>query len=218
VSAPGLRLVTRWQNSAGERVRIALNLKGLAYDYVAVGALDAGTYSQINPQGLLPALLIGNEVIAQSTAILEYIEETHPEPALLPADPLPRAQARAFAQLITSDLHPINNARVRRFLEHDLHVDAAGVQDWYTHWLRVSFEALEETLRRRTAPWPFCFGEAPGWADLHLVPQMANARRFDCDLEPYPHLRAIDARCRDLTAFHRARPEQQPDFPPAEPN
>lgn len=217
MSASGLRLVTRWQNSAGERVRIALNLKRVAYDYVAVGTLEAGAYARINPQGLLPALLIGNEVIAQSTAILEYIEETHPTPALLPAEPVLRAQTRAFGQLITSDLHPINNARVRRFLEHDLHVEAAGVQDWYAHWVRVSFEALEETLRRRTTPWPFCFGEAPGWADLHLVPQMANARRFDCDLDPYPNLRAIDSRCRDLPAFRRARPEQQPDFPPAEP-
>lgn len=208
-----MKLYTRWQNSAGERVRIALNLKGVAYDYVAVGSLPPGEYQRLNPQGLMPAIEVHGRIVAQSTAILEYVEETHPDPPLLPADSILRAQARAFAQLITSDLHPINNARVRKYLATDLGVDKDGVDRWYRHWIDLAFTALEAALAGRSQAWPFCFGEAPGWADLHLAPQMANARRFDCDLAPYPRLRAVDAHCQSLDAFRRARPEAQPDYP-----
>jgi maleylacetoacetate isomerase len=209
-----MRLYTRWQNSAGERVRIALNLKGLGYEYVAVGSLPPGEYRRLNPQGLMPALDVGDgRVVAQSTAILEYLEETHPEPALLPADPVLRAGARAFSQLIASDLHPINNNRVRRYLAERLGAGARDVLAWYRHWVGLALAALEETLARRRRDWPFCFGEGPGWADLHLAPQMANARRFNCDLSPYPRLVAVDARCAALDAFRRARPEAQPDYP-----
>ena len=210
-----MRLYTRWRNSAGERVRIALNLKGLGYEYVAVGSLPPGEYRRLNPQGLMPALQVGGgRVIAQSTAILEYLEETHPEPALLPADPILRAEARAFAQLIASDLHPINNNRVRKYLSERLGAGEEEVLAWYRHWVGLALAALEEALARRRRDRPFCFGDGPGWADLHLVPQMANARRFDCDLSPYPRLLAVDARCAGLEAFRRARPEAQPDRPP----
>jgi len=208
-----LKLITRWQNSAGERVRIAMNLKGLAYAYIAVGSLPKDEYLRINPQGLLPALIVDGTVIAQSGAILEYLEEMHPDPSLLPADPKLRAQARSFAQLITADLHPLNNARVRRYLVDPLGLSDAAVRGWYEHWVRTAFASLEEMLARRTDAWPFCFGGAPGWADLHLVPQMANARRFDCDLTPYPTLRAIDARCQEIRAFRDALPENQTDYP-----
>lgn len=208
-----MQLYSRWQNSAGERVRIALNLKGLEYEYVPVGSLRSGEYLAINPQGLMPALRVGQHVIAQSGAILEYLEEVYPQPPLLPADPIQRAQARAFAQLIASDLHPINNNRVRKYLGMRLGVDEAGVQAWYEHWVSVTFTALEAALAARSTDWPFCFGDAPGWADLHLAPQMANARRFGCDLSPYPLLEAVEARCRSVDSFRRARPEAQPDCP-----
>jgi len=208
-----LRLLSRWQNSAGERVRIALHLKGVPYEYVPVASLPSGEWRRLNPQGLMPALLVDGRPIAQSGAILEWLEETRPDPPLLPRDPLLRADARAFAALIASDLHPVNNNRVRRYLAERLGADDAAVRGWYAHWVRAAFEALEAALAARPEPWPFCFGDAPGWADLHLAPQMANARRFGCDLAPYPLLRAADARCRDLDAFRRATPEAQPDWP-----
>lgn len=208
-----MQLYSRWQNSAGERVRIALNLKGLAYDYIPVSSLGREEYQTLNPQGLMPALGVQGRIIAQSTAILEYLEETCPQPPLLPTDPLLRAEARAFAQLIASDLHPINNNRVRRYLAERLGVGDVGLHEWYRHWVALALTALEATLAARSCDWPFCFGDRPGWADLHLVPQLANARRFACDLEPYPRLRAVDLRCQAIEAFRRARPDAQPDYP-----
>lgn len=211
-----MQLYTRWQNSAGERVRIALHLKGIPYDYTAIGGLPRGEYRRINPQGLLPALRVGDRVVAQSTAILEYLEETHPQRPLLPAHPWARAEARAFAQLIAADLHPLNNQRVRRFLADPLGLPDDSVRRWYHHWIAVAFTALETTLHLRVRATPFCFGDEPGWADLHLVPQLANARRFDCDLAPYPLLVAVDARCTVLDAFILAQPDRQPDYPGAD--
>ncbi len=208
-----MQLFTQWRNSAGERVRIALHLKRIDYEYIAVGRLPAGEYARLNPQGLMPALRIGGQVIAQSTAILEFLEETWPVPALLPGDPIMRARARGFAQLITSDLHPLNNNRVRRFLAGRMGASAAMVQEWYRHWLATAFAALEASLATMPDDTPFCFGDEPGWADLHLAPQIANARRFDCDLTPYPRLCAVDARCSLREEFQRARPEAQPDYP-----
>ena len=206
-----MRLYTQSRNSAGERVRIALQLKGIAYDYVAIPSLPRGDYRRINPQGLMPALEIDGKVIAQSTAILEFLEETHPSPALLPADPVGRAEVRGFAQLIASDLHPLNNYRIRRYLGARLGAGEAEILAWYQHWVAVALSALEETLQRRPEA-AFCFGDEPGWADLHLVPQLSTARRFGCDLAPYPRLLAVEARCTELDAFRRARPEAQPDF------
>jgi len=207
-----MRLYTQSRNSAGERVRIALHLKGMGYDYVAIPSLPRGDYRRINPQGLMPALEIEGKVIAQSTAILEFLEETHPSPPLLPADPVGRAEVRGFAQLIASDLHPLNNYRIRRYLGARLGAGEAEILAWYQHWVAVALTALEETLSRRAQLSAFCFGSEPGWADLHLVPQLSTARRFGCDLAPYPRLLAVEARCTGLEAFRRARPEAQPDF------
>jgi maleylacetoacetate isomerase len=196
-------------------VRIALNLKGLAYEYVPVSSLRPGEYRRLNPQGLMPALRVGEHVIAQSTAILEYLEETYPERPLLPRDPIARAEVRAFAQLITSDLHPLNNNRVRRYLTDQIGANSEAVAKWYQHWVAAAFEALEHTLVARTKHWPFCFDVTPGWADLHLIPQIANARRFGCDLASYPRLVQIEEQCLSLEAFKRAAPASQPDYPGA---
>ncbi len=208
-----MRLISRWQNSAGERVRIALNLKGIAYQYVAVGSLPPGEYRRLNPQGLLPTLEVEGRSIAQSAAILEFLEETHPSPKLLPADPVLRAQARAFGAHIAAEMHAITVSRVRKFLEAELALDKEGVERWVQHWLELGFAALEAALAGRDRAWSFCFGEAPGWADLHLIPQLAAARRLGFDVTPYERLLAVEANCVGLDAFRRARPDAQPDFP-----
>lgn len=211
-----MRLLSRWQNSAGERVRIALNLKDIPYTYVPVGSLPPGEYRRLNPQGLLPALDIGGRIIPQSAAILAYLEEAYPLPSLLPEDPILRAQARGFAGLIASEMHSITVQRVRRFLQSDFDLDEMQVQHWVSHWLTLGLDALEETLRARSGGFVFCFGDEPGWADLHLIPQLANARRLGCDLSAYPQLLAVEEKCVGLDAFRRARPEVQPDFPDPE--
>jgi len=207
-----MKLYTNQRNSAGERVRIALNLKGLAYDYVSVPAMAPGEYRRLNPQGLMPALEVDGRVIAQSAAILDFLDEGWPDPPLLPADPLLRAEARAFSQHIAAEMHALTVNRVRRFLAEDLLVGEAGVERWLRHWMAEGLAALEAALARRRTDWPFCFSEAPGWADLHLVPQLRNARRFGCDLAPYARLLAVEARCAGLDPFVRARPEHQPDY------
>ncbi|MCV3240824.1 maleylacetoacetate isomerase [Mesorhizobium sp. ZC-5] len=207
-----MRLLSRWQNSAGERVRIALRLKNLQFTYVPVSSLAPGEYNSLNPQGLLPALDVGGRIIAQSSAILDYLEETYPEPSLLPSEPITRAQARAFGALIASEMHAITVQRVRRFLQDELAVDETGVTRWVRNWMALGFEALEATLAQRTSQWPFCFGDEPGWADLHLVPQMSTARRLGCELAAYPLLLAVEDRCNRLDAFRLSQPEAQPDF------
>jgi maleylacetoacetate isomerase len=208
-----LRLLSRWQNSAGERVRIALHLKQLGFAYVPVSSLPAGTYSELNPQGLLPALDVDGRIIAQSSAILNYLEETYPASSLLPVDPVTRAEARAFGAFVTAEMHAITVQRVRRFLASDMAVDQAHVDLWGRHWMAIGLKALEKTLVQRGKDEPFCFGDAPGWADLHLVPQMSAARRLGCDLSAYPRLLAVERRCNDIDAFRRAKPEMQPDYP-----
>ncbi len=210
-----MKLITRWQNSAGERVRIALHLKGVAYEYVPVRSLSPGEYRRLNPQGLLPTLRVDGRFIAQSAAILEYLEEMHPRPSLLPADPVLRAEVRAFGAHVAAEMHAITVNRVRKFLGMEFAVTEAGIDRWVKHWLATGFVALEATLARRASEWPFCFGEAPGWADLHLVPQLAAARRLECDLTPYRRLLAVEENCVGLEAFARARPEAQPDYPGA---
>ena len=209
-------LYTFHRNSAGERVRIALNLKGVAYDYVSAVALG-DRYAALNPQGLMPALEIDGRIIAQSGAILEWLEETHPDPPLLPADPVTRAQARGFGQHIAAKMHALTIMRVRRYLAETMGADAAAIEAWQNHWMTLGLTALEAALAERSQPWPFAFGETPGWADLHLIPQLRNARRFGCDLQPYARLLAVEARCIDLPAFRDARPENQPDYPGGEP-
>ena len=208
-----MKLYTYHRNSAGERVRIALNIKALAYEYVSIPGLGWDRYRSINPQGLLPAIEVDGHIFAQSTAILEFLEERYPDPPLLPADDFLRAEARSFGQLIACDLHPLNNNRVRVFLGTEMRLSEAQILVWYRHRVAAGLAALEAALERRAKPWPFCFGDEPGWADLHLVPQMRNGRRFECDLGPYPRLRKVEARCVELDVFKRARPDQQPDYP-----
>ena len=207
-----MKLYSRAQNSAGERVRIALCLKGIVHEYVPVGSLAPGEYRRINPQALLPALEVDGRIIAQSSAILEYLEETIPVPALLPADAVLRAEARAFGAHVAAEMHALTVNRVRVYIDGDLGLGKAGAARWVSHWLTRGFEALEATLANRATDWPFCFGETPGWADLHLVPQLANGRRLAVDLAPYRRLLAVEANCVGLEAFRRARPEAQPDY------
>jgi maleylacetoacetate isomerase len=207
-----LTLYSRWRNSAGERVRIALNLKGVPYRYVPVSNLAPGEYERLNPQNLLPALDVGGRVIPQSGAILEYLEETYPARPLLPADTVLRARARAFGAHVAAEMHAITVTRVRGFLHDRLNIDDGRVEIWVSHWMSLGFAALEAALDEPSST-RFCFGNEPGWADLHLVPQLAAARRLNFDVAPYARLLAIEAECVGLDAFVRARPESQPDFP-----
>jgi len=211
-----MRLYSMHRNSAGWRVRIALALKGVAYDYISTKSLASGEYRAVNPQGLMPVLEIDGRIVAQSGAILELIEDLHPAPPLLPADPIERAEVRAFGQLIACDLHPLNNNRVRKYLADPMGTSPAAIMDWYRHWCAVGLASLEETLSRRSIS-RFCFGDEPGFADLHLVPQLYNCRRMGCDLSPYPRLVAADASCREIDAFLRAAPEAMPDYTGEEP-
>ena len=207
-----LTLYTYHRNSAGQRVRIVMNLKGLSYAYVSVPALPEEEYHAVNPQGLMPALAVDGTVVAQSLAIIELLEELHPKPSVFPRDPLRRAQTRSFAGLICSDLHPINNNRVRKYLERTIGASGEQIQAWYHHWVGITFTSLEAMLVQRPKPWRFCFDDKPTVADACLVPQMDNARRFACDLAPYPTLARIDAECRTLPAFQQAAAANQPDY------
>ena len=211
-----MKLYTRWQNSAGERVRIALNLKGIQYEYLTTGALGTNGYAKLNPQELLPALEVDGQVITQSAAILDYLEMAYPQRPLLPADPVLRAQAIAFGAVIAAEMHALTVQRVRRFLDADLGVEERGVEQWVGHWLWLGFRTLEGLLTARSAPWPYCFGDQPGWADLFLAPQVANGRRLGLDLNAYPLASEIADRCGQLEPFRMARPEAQPDYPGAQ--
>jgi len=201
-------------SSATYRVRIALALKGLHAASVAMD-LRAGEqrleqFLRVNSQGFVPALVLdGGAVLTQSVAIIEYLDEIHPHPALLPQEPLARARVRALTQAIICDVHPLNNLRVLKYLEDDLHQDKAARDIWYKHWIRLGFEAIERWLVHDAATGRFCHGDAPTLADVCLVPQVANARRFAVDLEPYPRIVAIDAACRANPAFQAAAPERQ---------
>lgn len=198
-----------FRSSASYRVRIALNLKGLAYDSMPVSLLDnaqrAPEYLSKNPQGLVPALLDGEQLLTQSLAICEYLEETYPQPALLPNDAIGRARVRALALSIACDIHPLNNLRVLRRLEAQFAADQAGKDAWYQHWIQSGFEAFEQQIQ--STHGQYCFGDTVTLADLALVPQVYNARRFNCDLSAYPTMLAIEQRCLALDAFARATPE-----------
>lgn len=209
-----LKLYSNFVNSAGERVRIALALKGVAYEYVSVRDIGYDAYKKLNPQGLMPALDVNGRIFAQSAAILEYLEETYPARPLLPADPVVRGMARAFGQHITSEMHAIDVIRVRRFLHQSLGIDLAGIGQWQRHWFDVGFNTLEQHLREREEPWLYCYSQEPGWADLHLVPQVRKGiSRFNVDMTPFPLIAGIFERCRVLPAFIAAEPRNQPDFP-----
>jgi maleylacetoacetate isomerase len=208
-----MRLHDYWRSSAAYRVRIALNLKGLAYQQISIdlraGAQRSSAYRARNPQGLVPFLQDGDVGLGQSIAIMEYLEERYPQPPLLPRAPAARADVRALALLIVCEIHPLNNMRVLQYLERQSGVAEPDRLAWYRHWIGQGFEPIEAVLADRGDP--FCFGDTPTMADLCLVPQVYNARRYACDLEPYPTIRAIDQRCRQIDAFARAAPELQPD-------
>jgi maleylacetoacetate isomerase len=212
-----MKLYGYFRSSAAFRVRIALNLKGLAYEQAAIhlrkNEQRKAEYLALQPQGLVPALESdAGEVFIQSLAIIEYLEETHPTPPLLPPDPAGRARVRALAQAIACDIHPIDNLRVLRYLAKPLGHDDAAVEAWYNHWIKLGFDSIEQFLARDARTGRFCHGDAPGLADVCLVPQAFNARRYPSfDMTPYPAISRIYEHCMLLDAFDRARPEQQPD-------
>ncbi len=204
-----------WRSSAAFRARIALNLKGIAYGQAAHhllrGEQRSAAYLALNPQGFVPALETAGEVIGQSIALIEYLDETHPEPPLLPRDPLARAQVRSMALGIACDIHPLGNRRVVVYLREQLGQTEAAVNAWTRHWIETGFAALETAVRRHSADGRHCYGASVTLADVCLVPQMYNARRLECDLSGVPMLVAIDAALKDAPAFAAAAPERQPD-------
>jgi maleylpyruvate isomerase len=201
-------------SSASYRVRIALALKGVKATPVRkdlrAGEQRLEDFLAINPQGFVPALVLNDgAVLTQSVAIIEYLDEIHPDPPLLPQAPLARARVRALTQAITCDIHPLNNLRVLKYLQNDLNIDKGARDTWYRHWVRSGFDALERWLERDAATGRFCHGDAPTIADVCLVPQVFNARRFEVDLSAYPRIVSIDAACRELKEFQAAAPERQ---------
>jgi maleylacetoacetate isomerase len=210
-----MKLYTYFRSSAAFRVRIALNLKGLEYQSVSVDLRPAAhrrqEYLDLNPQGLIPALSVGGTVISQSLAVIEYLEESHPTPPLLPRSPRDRAQVRSMALAVACDIHPLNNLRVLKYLRSQLGQDEAGVDTWYRHWIAEGFRGLEEEAKRASGDGRHMFGTEVSLADVCLVPQVFNARRFKCDLEAFPTLRSISAHLEALPAFSRAAPDAQPD-------
>lgn len=207
------RLHSYWRASAPFRVRIGLNLKGLAYDIVPVNLVEgeqaSGAYVALNPQKLLPTLEIGDGVgLTQSLAILEWLEETHPEPALLPADPTGRALVRAMAEVVACDIHPVNNMRIMKAIT-GLGAEQAGRDEWTRRWISDGFDALEPMIARHGDG--FALGATPTLADCCLVPQVYNARRANMDISAWPHLKAAYDRAETLDAVVAARPDNQPD-------
>ena len=209
-----MKLYSYFRSSAAYRVRIALNIKGLEYDYLPVNLLQteqkSADYMALNPQGLVPAMALpGGDVIAQSGAILEWLEETHPLPRLLPGEPLERARVRSVVNAITCDMHPLCNMAVTNYLkaQHDAQED--DILNWYTTWMHRGFSAIEQVLAQNNTPCSF--GEQPCMADLVLVPQIYNARRFNIALEDFPNVTRVVDHCNTLPAFASAAPEQQPD-------
>lgn len=204
-----------FRSSAAYRVRIALNLKALAYDnhFIHLQKNDqlAADYAKLNPQQLVPALADDAGLFTQSLAIIEYLDETHPNPPLLPKIPVERARVRALAQAIACDIHPINNLRVLRYLTREMGVAEDKKDQWYRHWVETGLQAVEKMLAGNPATGRFCHGDGPTMADICLVPQVANARRFKCDLSACPTVERIVAECGKLDAFARAAPDKQPD-------
>lgn len=210
-----MRLYTYFRSSAAFRVRIALNLKQLAYEPVAIslpkGAHRNDDFGAVNPQRLIPALVNDGNLLTQSLAIIEYLEEKHPEPPLLPRDLPGRARVRSLAMLIACEIHPLNNLRVLQHLKRNLGQTEEQINTWYRHWVAEGLAKLEANLTQTSETGKFCHGDSPTLADCCLVPQVFNAKRYECDLAPYPvAMRAFDA-CMQLEAFDRAQPMKQPD-------
>jgi maleylpyruvate isomerase len=212
-----MKLYTFFRSSASYRVRIALNLKGLTCEQVPIhlrrggGEQFAASYKTINPQALVPALEDDGRILTQSLAIIEYLEERYPKPALLPADPADRALVRSMALIIACEIHPIQNLRVLVHLKNNLQQSDDDLNRWARQWIDLGLSALEQTVTSGPKRGTFCFNNAPTLADICLVPQLANARRFGCDLAVYPTLLKIENACNALPPFADAAPEKQPD-------
>jgi maleylacetoacetate isomerase len=209
-----VKLYSYFRSSAAFRVRIALNLKGIAYETASVHLVKDGGHNRrpefraINPQMRVPTLITdAGETLIQSLAIIEYLDETHPQPPLLPKDPIARAKVRALADLIACDIHPLNNTSALRYLKHTMGHDQSALDAWYHHWVLEGFEAIEALI----TPGTYLYGDAVTLADICLVPQVFNARRLKVPLDKFPKILAVDAACLKLPAFDRARPENQPD-------
>ena len=210
-----MKLYNYFRSSASFRVRIALNLKGLAFDYMPVhlpkGEHKFPAYAAMAADMLVPSLEINGQHLSQSMAIMEYLEETHPSPALLPSDALAKARVRALAQSIACEIHPLNNLRVLKYLSGTLKVTDAQKTDWYRHWVRTGLEAFDRQLEQGPAS-EFCYGSAPSMADCCLVPQIFNGRRFDVNYDGLPLTMAAFDACMKLDAFQKAQPSACPDF------
>jgi maleylpyruvate isomerase len=212
-----VKLYGYFRSSASYRVRIALNLKGRHYDFQSVHLSRGGgeqfspEFRGVNPQSLVPVLEDGAKRFTQSLAIIEYLEDKYPDPALLPSEPAARARVRALALSIACDVHPLNNLRVLGYLTRELGASEEAKGRWYQHWVTLGLQALEAQVASHPDTGLFCHGDTPGLADCCLVPQLFNARRFQCDLSGYPTLLAIEQRCEAMSAFRDAAPERQPD-------
>jgi maleylacetoacetate isomerase len=212
-----LTLHSYFRSSASYRVRIALNLKGLPYTYAPVHLLKDGgqqhtaDYQRVNPAQLVPTLVDDGHAIGQSLAIMEYLEETHPEPPLMPRDALGRARVRSLAQSVACEIHPLNNLRVLQYLDNDLKVNETTKATWYRHWISLGFTAIEAMLANSPSTGTYCHGNTPGLADCCLIPQISNSRRFDTPLDAFPTIQRIEQACLALDAFAKAAPKLQPD-------
>jgi maleylacetoacetate isomerase len=209
-----VKLYSYFRSSAAYRVRIALNLKGIAYETAAVHLVKDGGHNKrpefraVNPQMRVPAMVTPTgDVLIQSLAIIEYLDETHPVPPLLPKDPIARAKARALAQIVACDIHPLNNTGPLRYLKREMHQEQSAIDAWYHHWVIAGFEAYEALVQDGS----YSCGSEVTIADICLVPQVSNARRLKVPLDAFPKIVGIDAACLKLPAFERARPENQPD-------
>ncbi|MGF6844015.1 maleylpyruvate isomerase [Paraburkholderia youngii] len=212
-----MKLYSYFRSSASYRVRIALNVKNLTYDYVPVHLVREGgeqlkpEYRKINADCIVPTLADGNHLLPQSLAIIEYLEETHPEPPLLPKAPLDRAYVRSVALQVACEIHPLNNLRVLRYLKHTLRVDDDAKDAWYRHWIDAGFATLEAHLAGDARTGKLCFGDTPTVADACLIPQVFNAQRFKVDTAKFPTIQRIYDHAMQLDAFARAAPGAQPD-------